>query len=122
MTASAVPAKSDPNCLFCKIVEQKIPAQRVSENEHSIAIRDVNPQAPTHILVLPKTHLPNIAEAAGNAELVSKLIETACNVAKEQNLDKGFRLVINTGNDGGQTVHHLHIHLLGGRFMGWPPG
>ena len=122
MSASAVPAKSDPNCLFCKIVEQKIPSQRVSENEHSIAIRDVNPQAPTHILVLPKIHVPNIAEAAGNAELVSKLIATACTVAKEQNLDKGFRLVINTGNDGGQTVHHLHIHLLGGRFMGWPPG
>ena len=122
MSTSDVEAKNDPNCLFCKIVAQKIPSQKVSENEHSIAIRDVNPQAPTHILVLPKIHIANIAAAAANAELVAKLIQTACQVAQEQNLTKGFRLVVNTGDEGGQTVHHLHIHVLGGRFMGWPPG
>ncbi len=122
MSASLPSAQSDPNCLFCKIVENKIPAERISENDHAIAIRDVNPQAPTHILVLPKIHVPNIQEAAANFELTAKLIELATRVAQEQHLEKGFRLVINTGDEGGQTVHHLHIHILGGRFMGWPPG
>ena len=103
-------AKSDPNCLFCKIIEGKIPGEKVKENEHAIAIRDINPQAPTHVLVMPRIHVADIAAAASNGDLVAKLMDTACQVAREEKLDKGFRLVLNTGNEGGQTVHHLHIH------------
>jgi histidine triad (HIT) family protein len=93
----------------------------VLEDGESIAIRDVNPQAPTHILILPKDHIANIGEA-DNAELLGRLFQTATRVAKSEQLSKGYRVVVNTGNDGGQTVHHLHIHVLGGRAMRWPPG
>ncbi len=121
MSTSAPGVKIDANCLFCKIIEQKVPAERVREDEHSIAIRDVNPQSPTHILVLPKNHVADVT-AVESSEVLGKLMLFAIAVSKEQKLDKGFRIVINTGKEGGQTVHHLHIHILGGRFMGWPPG
>lgn len=111
----------DPNCIFCKIIDGQIPSKVVGENEHAFAIRDVNPQAPTHILILPKNHIPNIGEA-DNPEVLGRLFQTATSIAKKEGLGKGYRLVVNTGDDGGQTVHHLHIHLLGGRFMTWPPG
>jgi histidine triad (HIT) family protein len=111
----------DPNCIFCKIIDRQIPSKIVGEDEYSVAIRDVNPQAPTHILVLPKNHIANIGEV-DDGELLGRLFLHATSLAKQEGLSKGYRLVVNTGNDGGQTVHHLHIHLLGGRALGWPPG
>ena len=113
--------RQDPNCIFCKIIDRQLPSNVVSENDYSLAVRDVNAQAPTHILILPKKHIVNISEV-NEPELLGKLFETACNLAKSEHLENGFRIVVNTGNDGGQTVHHLHIHLMGGRAMGWPPG
>jgi len=111
----------DPNCIFCKIIDRQIPSKILAEDQHCVAIRDVNPQAPTHILVLPKNHIANIGEV-DNAELIGRLFLQATSLAKQEGLSKGYRLVVNTGDDGGQTVHHLHIHLVGGRAMGWPPG
>ena len=111
----------DPKCIFCKIIDRQVPSKIVLEDDDSIAIRDVNPQAPTHILILPKDHIANIGEA-DNAEALGRLFQTATRVAKSEQLGQGYRLVVNTGNDGGQTVHHLHIHVIGGRAMRWPPG
>lgn len=111
----------DPNCLFCKIIDGQIPSKVVNENEYSFAIRDVNPQAPTHILVLPKNHIANIGQVSDSL-LLGRLFQTATELARTEKLDKGYRIVVNTGDDGGQTVHHLHIHLVGGRALGWPPG
>lgn len=113
--------KSESNCIFCKIVEQKIPSQKVAEDDQFIAIRDVNPQAPTHILVIPKTHIANLGSVQ-EPSLVSAAFMKACSVAKELDLQNGYRIVVNTGPDGGQTVDHLHIHVIGGRSMRWPPG
>ena len=118
---SGQPTNSDPNCIFCKIVEQKIPSQKVAEDSRLIAIRDVNPQAPTHILVIPKNHIPNLG-LVDDSSLTASLFKKATELAAELGLKKGFRIVVNTGSDGGQTVDHLHIHLLGGRALGWPPG
>ena len=109
------------NCVFCKIVQGEIAAKKLLDNEDCIAISDLNPQAPTHILVIPKEHFQDIRQLS-DVNLMGKLFADASKVAAESRLDKGFRLVVNTGNDGGQTVHHLHIHLLGGRSMHWPPG
>jgi histidine triad (HIT) family protein len=114
-------SQADPNCIFCKIVEQKVPSQKVAEDDQLIALKDVNPQAPTHILVIPKIHVPNLAQLK-DASLVAALFMKATAIAQELKLANGYRLVVNTGSDGGQTVHHLHIHLLGGRSMRWPPG
>jgi histidine triad (HIT) family protein len=112
-----------PDCLFCKIVAGAIPASRVYEDESSIAFPDINPQAPTHLLVVPKEHIASQAKAvAEHTPLLGHLMSVAANLARTHDLDKGYRVVVNTGNDGGQTVHHLHLHLLGGRRMGWPPG
>lgn len=113
--------KRDPGCIFCKIIDKQIPGNVVAETEHMVALRDINPQAPTHILLVPKDHIPSIAEAE-NPEALGKLFMEAGSLARREKLDNGFRLVVNTGDDGGQTVHHLHIHLLGGRSMTWPPG
>ena len=118
---SGKPLNSDPDCIFCKIVAQKIPSQKVAEDERLIAIRDVTPQAPTHILVIPRNHIPNLA-SVDDASLSGALFKKATELAEELGLQQGYRIVVNTGNDGGQTVHHLHIHLLGGRALGWPPG
>ena len=116
-----VEPKSD--CLFCKIVFGVIPAKRVFEDERSIAFADINPQAPTHLLIIPKEHLTSLAHAAKeHAELLGHLVFVATELARSEGLAKGYRLVVNTGDDGGQTVHHLHVHLLGGRQMHWPPG
>jgi len=111
----------DASCIFCKIIDGQIPSKVVSENEYSFAIRDNNPQAPTHILILPKNHIANIGEVS-DSQLLGRLFQTATAIAKSENLEKGYRIVVNTGNDGGQTVYHLHIHLIGGRALGWPPG
>ncbi len=111
------------DCLFCKIASGAIPVTRLFENDHLLAFPDIHPQAPVHILVIPKQHFPSLAHTSpGESELLGRLLTAAVEVAQQQRLDKGFRLIINTGRDGGQTVDHLHVHLLGGRPMGWPPG
>lgn len=112
------------DCVFCKIINKEIPAKIVYEDENLIAINDANPQAPIHLLLIPKQHLKSIMEINGeNAQILEQIIKLAQKLAGEFGIDeRGFRLVVNTGNDGGQTVPHLHFHLLGGRFMKWPPG
>ncbi len=114
----------DVDCIFCKIAGHEIPAGVVYEDDDVIAFKDINPQAPIHLLIVPKKHVASIMEInAGNEDVISKIVKAAQNLARQNNIDsKGFRLVVNTGNDGGQTVNHLHFHLLGGRFMTWPPG
>lgn len=109
------------DCIFCKIVDGQMKATLVAQGDDFIAIRDINPQAPSHILVIPKGHVGNIAEHE-DAEALGKLFQKAVAVARDESLDKGFRLVVNTGTQSGQTVDHLHIHILGGRTMKWPPG
>jgi len=109
------------DCLFCKIVAGSIPAQRVYEDELCLCFADIHPQAPTHLLIISKRHIASMAEAA-DAPLLGHLMGTAAAVARSAGLDRGYRVVVNTGPDGGQTVGHLHLHLLGGRAMGWPPG
>ena len=105
-------------CLFCKIIAGEIPSEKVFEDELVYAFRDINPQAPTHILVVPRRHIPSLAETvAADRDLLGYLHLVAARIATGQGLTKGFRTVINTGADGGQTVDHLHIHLLGGRAM-----
>ena len=112
------------DCLFCRIVSGAIPASRVYEDEQVVAIRDINPQAPVHILLLPKRHYASVLEAARtDAALIGRIVVAASQVARQEGIaERGFRLLTNTGPDGGQAVSHLHFHLLGGRPMGWPPG
>ena len=110
-------------CLFCKIIAGEIPSKKVFEDDLTYAFRDINPQAPTHVLVVPRKHIASLAEtSADDQEMLGYLHLVAARIAKSEGLEKGFRTVINTGPDGGQTVDHLHIHLLGGRAMMWPPG
>ena len=112
---------TDPNCIFCKIIDKQIPANLIKEEKDYVVLRDINPQAPTHVLIVPRAHVANVTlfeDAAG----LGKLFQAAKDVAAMENLKQGFRLVVNTGDDGGQTVDHLHIHVLGGRALGWPPG
>ena len=116
-------AETSDDCLFCKIVAGDVPADVVLETEQSVAFRDINPQAPTHVLVIPKAHQPNVA-ALGEHEpaALADLMETVAAVAENEGLDGHYRLVFNTGSQVGQTVFHVHGHVLGGRPMGWPPG
>lgn len=111
-------------CIFCRIVEGSIPAKLVYQDEHALAFDDINPQAPVHALVIPKRHVPSVQDL-GEADrvLLGHLLLTCSRIAKEKGLSEtGFRVVANTGRDGGQTVFHLHFHVMGGRHMGWPPG
>ncbi len=112
------------DCLFCKIVDKKIPAKVVHEDEHAVAFDDINPQAPIHTLVIPKRHVATVQEAGPNDQaLLGRLLQICATVAKQKGLaESGYRIVANTGRDGGQTVFHLHFHVMGGRHMGWPPG
>ena len=115
------------DCLFCKIVAREIPAEVVLENEEVLAIRDISPQAPTHVLVMPKLHAPTLPELAalddGEARL-GRLMNAVAEVAEREGLapGDGFRAVVNTGERAAQSVFHVHVHVLGGRLMGWPPG
>jgi histidine triad (HIT) family protein len=110
-------------CLFCKIIAGEIPSKMVFEDDLTYAFRDINPQAPAHVLVVPRKHLASLAEAQADDEgLLGYLHLIAARIAASEGLTDGFRTVINTGPDGGQTVDHLHVHLLGGRSMHWPPG
>ena len=111
------------DCLFCKIVAGTIPANREYEDERCIVFPDINPQAPTHLLIIPKQHIVSQATAKGkDTALMGHLMATAAEMARDHKLDAGYRVVVNTGANGGQTVNHLHLHLLGGRHMKWPPG
>ena len=112
------------DCLFCGIVSRDIPAEILFENDVLMAFRDVNPQAPTHALIIPKKHIQNINHVTPDDEaLLGQLILAAKKIASQEGLkDSGYRLVFNTNDHGGQTVNHIHLHLLGGRQMIWPPG
>ena len=110
-------------CLFCKISRQEIPAKLIYEDADVFAFEDINPQAPTHILLCPKKHFASLSEATmEDQNLIGKLQLTAAKIAKEKKLEDGYRTVFNTGPGAGQTVFHLHLHLLGGREFHWPPG
>ena len=110
--------------LFEKIIRREITARIVHEDDETIAVHDVNPQAPVHVLIIPKKVIPRVGAAdLADAELLGKLLLAAGQIAKSLNIyETGFRLVINHGHDGGETIPHLHVHLLGGRELGWPPG
>jgi histidine triad (HIT) family protein len=112
------------NCIFCKIVDHKIPAKIVFEDDTAVAFEDLNPQAPVHILVVPRKHLPSLNEAKTEDEsLLGHLFTIAAQLARERQIDgKGYRTVINNGTWAGQSVFHLHVHVLGGRVFHWPPG
>lgn len=113
------------DCIFCKIANKEIPSKFLYEDEQVVAFHDISPAAPVHILVIPKKHIANILEInSDDANLISHIVQNVIpKIAKDQKLaEKGFRLVVNTKEDGGQTVNHLHFHLLGGRSMSWPPG
>lgn len=109
-------------CLFCRIARREIPATLVAETEDCVAFRDINPQAPVHVLVVPRTHVASLNEAT-DARLVGRLALVAAEIARKEGIaDSGYRTVINTNADAGQTVFHIHLHLLGGRHLRWPPG
>jgi histidine triad (HIT) family protein len=111
------------DCLFCRIVAGEIPSDNVHEDDTVLAFRDVNPQAPTHVLVIPKQHIDSAADlAASDGALLGRLFATIADVADREGLSHGWRVVSNVGADAGQSVRHLHLHLLGGRSMSWPPG
>jgi histidine triad (HIT) family protein len=113
------------DCLFCKIVAGTIPAKKVFEDHDAIAFRDIHPQAPVHILVVSKKHYSSLADVGASVEekaLLGHLLSVVSQIAQTEKLVHGYRTVINTSKDGGQTVDHLHLHLLGGRAMHWPPG
>jgi histidine triad (HIT) family protein len=112
------------SCLFCKIVAGEIPARMVKENEHVLAFHDVNPVAPSHVLVIPRKHITSVHDAGPDDQaMLGSLMLTAKEVAETLGLGAdGYRLVINTGKNGGQSVFHLHLHVIGGRPMAWPPG
>lgn len=112
------------DCLFCRVVAKTIPAKVVHEDDHTLAFDDIHPQAPVHTLVIPKRHVASIQDLGEvDQTLLAKLLLSCTKVANDKGLaDSGFRLVANTGRQGGQTVFHLHFHVLGGRYMAWPPG
>jgi histidine triad (HIT) family protein len=109
------------SCLFCRVATGEIPVKIVKRGDGLLAFQDISPQAPTHILVIPTEHIATLDEATDPAVL-GDLLAFARDVAREHKLDSGYRIVVNTNRDGGQTVFHLHLHLLGGRAMHWPPG
>lgn len=113
----------DPDCLFCRIASGEVPSDRVFEDPEVIAFRDVAPRAPTHVLVIPRRHVPDVRSLTDeDAALLAALFSALRRVAESERLAHGYRIVTNTGPDSGQSVDHLHFHLLGGRQMSWPPG
>jgi histidine triad (HIT) family protein len=111
------------DCLFCKIAAGGIPVDVVLETNLALAFRDIDPQAPTHVLVIPREHFADVAELATvNPELAGHVLQLAAQVAEQEGLRNGHRIVTNTGSDGGQSVAHVHLHILGGRSLTWPPG
>jgi histidine triad (HIT) family protein len=114
----------EDSCLFCKIVAGDIPAGKVYEDDQAVAFNDINPQAPTHVLVIPREHIESLNDAAaGDEQLLGHLLRLASKIANQLGVaERGFRTVINTGAESGQSVWHLHLHILGGRPLAWPPG
>jgi histidine triad (HIT) family protein len=111
------------SCLFCKIIEGSIPSQPIYQDDKCYAFADINPQAPVHVLLAPREHIVSLAEAGDeHPALLGHLLWIAARIARDKGLSQGYRVVINTGDHGGQTVDHLHVHLLGGRSLTWPPG
>lgn len=111
------------DCLFCKIINGDIPADKLYEDDDVLAFRDIAPQAPTHFLVIPKKHISGLSEATDEDQVIlGKLMTIAAKLAKEEGVGDNFRAVVNTGEQAGQTVFHIHMHILGGRSMQWPPG
>ena len=111
------------DCLFCRIIRGEIPARKVYEDEHTLAFEDINPQAPTHVLVVPKKHIAGLKEAKPeDAELIGRLHLIAAQIGRQRGIEDGYRTVLNVGPRSGQSVFHFHVHLIGGRDMKWPPG
>ena len=110
------------DCLFCRLIRGEIPAKLVAQTPECVAFRDIDPQAPTHIVIVPRAHIPTLSDVR-DPLIVGQMAKLATDVAKSEGVaESGFRVVVNTNANGGQTVFHLHMHLLGGRRMGWPPG
>ncbi len=123
LVASGAELMAANKTLFERILDREIPADIIYEDERCAAFRDLHPQAPVHVLVIPRKPLPSLAAAdAGDEALLGHLLLAAGTIARQLGLENGYRVVINTGRDGGQSVDHLHVHLLGGRAIGWPPG
>ncbi|MBR6407679.1 MAG: histidine triad nucleotide-binding protein [Clostridia bacterium] len=111
------------DCLFCKIAAGEIPSTKVYEDDRILVFKDIDPKAPFHVLLIPKEHIDSAAKIdENNSSIVAHIFETAAKIAAENGLDGGFRIVTNVGEDGGQTVKHLHFHMLAGRSLAWPPG
>jgi histidine triad (HIT) family protein len=111
------------DCLFCRILRNEIPAKKIYEDEHTFAFEDINPQAPTHVLIIPKRHILGLKEATvEDAELIGRCHLAAAHIARQRGIEDGYRTVLNVGPQAGQSVFHLHVHLLGGRSLHWPPG
>jgi histidine triad (HIT) family protein len=111
------------DCLFCRILRNEIPAKKIYEDEHVYAFEDINPQAPTHVLIIPKRHVRGLKEASPeDAELIGRCHLAAAEIARQRGIEDGYRTVLNVGPQAGQSVFHLHVHLLGGRSLHWPPG
>ena len=117
----AKPTSEHDPCIFCKVVNKEIQSKFIFENEDFIAFNDIRPVSPVHVLVIPKKHYRSLLEVS-DKEILGNLMLTVKEVAKQLGLNEGFRTVINTGDNGGQTVYHIHAHILGGRFHKWPPG
>ncbi|MFQ5589245.1 MAG: histidine triad nucleotide-binding protein [Nitrospiria bacterium] len=117
------PPHLEENCLFCKIIQKQITANIVYEDDRALAFEDISPQAPVHLLIIPKTHIARLADIRpGDAETLAHLFTIVCRLAEEKGILEGFRTVINSGQEAGQTVFHIHIHVMGGRPFRWPPG
>ena len=111
------------DCLFCKIIAGEIPSNKVYEDEHTYAFEDLDPKAPTHVLIIPKQHLRGLKEAQeSDAEIIGRCHLVAAKIARDRNIENSYRTVLNVGPGSGQSVFHLHVHLLGGRNLSWPPG
>jgi len=111
------------DCLFCRIIRGEIPSKKVYEDSETFVFEDINAQAPTHVLIIPKKHIVDIKQAkAEDAEIIGKMHLVAAKIARDREIENGYRTVFNVGPGAGQSVFHLHLHLLGGRILGWPPG
>ena len=111
------------DCLFCRIIRGEMPSKKVQEDEYTFAFDDINPQAPTHVLVVPKKHIRGLKEAAPeDAEWIGRCYLVAAQIARQRGVEDGYRTVLNVGPRAGQSVFHLHVHLIGGRLLHWPPG